>query len=536
MQERPPSRRKAGAALITATMVVLAVSAAASLLISSSSSFDGSSNNHRRRRLWSQNIFWSGDPTRVPPPPPPKQPKPPKANPPPPAPRLPAKGNPFENVGHLSSGGGDDGGGSSSSNVMEPKPSPPPPVPTPNPPADSSGAISSASYYSRPSGQASIPDEWAVEESAVAESEEETQTDQAFEFDGTFSIGPPKPKEEEVIAQTFSQSAVEQDTSIPAAVVQEEPSSVPQTASPAAAVSQTTTVITSSLELSGVPSDIPPAGSMERMALLNLLVHRVESELSAATSSSSLENTNTVLVKEITILAIGDTDVTTRRGLRRGAVNKALTNEDNDDDNNNTVIRVEDRSLWSSTQAVKFRAVLEYTCSEEDQESCGNAAQTAADDLVDRLSHAPSESTSDAVDNRGENWSNIGKPSASQFLWLPDGTSTDVEVITERPTSEPSSHPSSSPTSVPTALPTSASPTASPTSSPMQIMQSYSVDIQIDTTIQTSQPTSRPTSSKPTSPSAITENEWFTTAGLFQGDAAKRFCGYDWTDVVEHCL
>eukprot|EP00956_Cyclotella_meneghiniana_P020360 scaffold35793_cov22-Cyclotella_meneghiniana.AAC.1 len=557
-QERP-SRRKEAVALIVFTAAVILLFTSTS---SSSSSLNGNSNNKSSqhssssstmRQLWSQNIFWSGDPTRVPPPPPPKhhyQPKPPKvssSHPPPPAPRLPAKGNPFEN---LSDGGGGmnplSSGGSQ--NKKQPKPSPSPPVPKPNPPSAGSaaaiaaasavtGAISSSNYYSRPSNQYSYvkadeePSTDVEVESApsvIVQEEEE----QGFEFDGTFSIGPPKQQQtaESIVTPSSSFDTIQETAP---AVTQEEYSSSITQQHPV--VSQTTS-ITSTIKLSGIPSTIPPYGSMERMALLNLLVHRVESEL-----TSHITTTTTMSVKEITILSIGNVDMTTRRrGLRAVGRKDQVVPKENGNNGNDVIVM--DRTLWSSTQPVTFQALIEYTCSDEDdEESCSSAAQSSADDLVNEITSpnenndasSSTQSINDGVDNTGENWSSIGQPSASQFVWLPDGTLTDYQVITSKPSNEPTSSPSS--------LPTTSVPTSTPTSSPVQtttIMQSYyAVNIEIDTTNNvTPNPTSPPTSNKPTSPSAITENEWFATAGLFQGDAAKRYCGYDWADVVDNCL
>jgi molybdopterin converting factor small subunit len=266
-----------------------------------------------------------------------------------------------------------------------------------------------------------------------------------------------------------------------------------------------TATITSSLELSGIPSVIPPSGSMERMALLNLLVHRIDSQLSSLTNNP---------VRDITILAIGDTDMTLRR-LRGGG--------------NNDVESADNRSLWSTIQVVKFQALLEYICGDKNEEECINNAQASADDVIRHLaSKSPTvspASSNNGVDNTGEDWSSINDPSSS-YVWIPDPSNeVDYEVITSKPTSPPTFHPSLPPTANPTP-----SPTLTPSSLPIQSMQSYTVNIQIDTNIP------EPTSSKPTSPSAITDNEWFTNAGFFQGEASKRFCGYDWNDVVTNCL
>jgi hypothetical protein len=483
-----PSRQRQGT-IIAATIATGALI----LLASSPSGSNVNVNRQSSRRLWGQNIFWAGDPTMVPPPPPPppppkqawKQPPPPVHHyqpvPPPAAPKPP--GNPFEKFGpSLSSS-------SSSNNVASSPPPPPPPAPVPVPVAEptpfSASAISSSSYYSRPQNS----------QSAQAVVEEE-----------------PPPQQSQQIQQ-FSQP-VEQQTA--PAIEEEEPPAQAFTAEPPVQVVQQqqqqqvapavqTATITSSLELNGIPSVIPPSGSMERMALLNLLVHRIDSQLSSLTNNP---------VRDITILAIGDTDMTVRR-LRGGG--------------NNDVESVDNRSLWSTIQVVKFQALLEYICGDKNEEECINNAQASADDVIRQLAtKSPTvspASSNNGVDNTGEEWSSINDPSSS-YVWILDPSNeVDYEVITSKPTGPPTFHPSLPPTAN-----TTPSPTLTPSSLPMQSMQSYTVNIQIDTN------TPEPTSSKPTSPSAITDNEWFTNAGFFQGEASKRFCGYDWNDVVTNCL
>jgi molybdopterin converting factor small subunit len=231
-----------------------------------------------------------------------------------------------------------------------------------------------------------------------------------------------------------------------------------------------TATITSSLELSGIPSVIPPPGSMERMALLNLLVHRIDSQLSSLTNNP---------VRDITILAIGDTDMTLRRLRGRGG-------------GNNDVESVDNRSLWSTIQVVKFQALLKYICGDKNEEECINNAQASADDVIRQLaSKSPTvspASSNNGVDNTGEDWSSVNDPSSS-YVWIPNPSNeVDYEVITSKPTGVPTFHPSLPPTANPTP-----SPTVTPSSSPMQSMQSYTVsNIQIDTNIP------ERTSSKPT--------------------------------------
>jgi hypothetical protein len=280
------------------------------------------------------------------------------------------------------------------------------------------------------------------------------------------------------------------------------------------------TSITSSLELNGVPTVIPPSGSMELMALMNLLVHRIESKL----DQLLLTDSGSTVVKDVKILSIGGVDVS-RRLLR---FNKRYGDDKYD---------VVNRALSSNAQVVKFQALLEHLCGEEDQDSCMEGAKSATDGVMEQL--APVETTTTSsnvadfesfVDNEGEDWNDYGGSTIQEsFVYLPD-PSMDVgfEIITESPTSHPTSHPSNSPS----ASPITPMPTSNPTFSPMATMQSYSVSIEISTP----SPTSAPTTNKPTSPSAITENEWFTTAGLFVGDATKRYCGFDWADVTSNCL
>jgi hypothetical protein len=237
-----------------------------------------------------------------------------------------------------------------------------------------------------------------------------------------------------------------------------------------------TTTITSAIELSGIPSVIPPYGSMERMALLNLLVHRIKSSITSISQEKVLE---------ITILSIGQTSMLSR--LLRSADSG-------------------ERSLGDySKQLVKYTAVLEYDCAQEEEALCAKNAQSSADGIVQQLS--PTEpliappSPNDSVDNEGEDWTSITNakdnqpmPSTQSFVWLPSPSSNvDLQVITSRPTPYPTPNPSSSP----------------PTESTDP--QAFQIDTQI-------------TSSNP-----LTENK-------FEGDASKRYCGYDWNDVVQNCL
>jgi hypothetical protein len=259
---------------------------------------------------------------------------------------------------------------------------------------------------------------------------------------------------------------------------------------------------------------------MELMALMNLLVHRIESKL----DQLLLTDSGSTVVKDVKILSIGGVDVS-RRLLR---FNKRYRDDKYD---------VVNRALSSNAQVVKFQALLEHLCGEEDQDSCMEGAKSATDGVMEQL--APVETTTTSsnvadfesfVDNEGEDWNDYGGSTIQEsFVYLPD-PSMDVgfEIITESPTSHPTSHPSNSPS----ASPITPMPTSDPTFSPMATMQSYSVSIEISTP----SPTSAPTTNKPTSPSAITENEWFTTAGLFVGDATKRYCGFDWADVTSNCL
>ena len=387
-----------------------------------------------------------------------------------------------------------------------PAPRVPPPPPVPKPPSGSS--ISSSSYYSRPSNQYAVPVQPQQQEAQVVP-EPPQQTTQSFNEADTvnelpniadgFMIGPPKEDQQSITPLVESSPA---QTILPAKQQQVQPIATTITQS---------TIITSSLELSGIPSTIPPQGSMERMALLNLLVHRIESKL-----TSSLLTTSTV--KEITILSIGDVDMTTRRLRHSHRGNKR---------------NGQDRALWSSTQVVKFEALLEYSCGEEDEDSCMENAQASAEEIVNELEpsspNTGSTVTSSNVDNEGEDWDNINGPSSS-FVWLPNPSeNVAIEVITSKPTNLPTSNPTPSPTPIPTNVPT---PSPSVSNIISQSMQSYSVSIEIESP----KPTTQPTSMKPTSPSAIVGNKWFSDAGLFQGDASKRYCGYDWVDVVNNCL
>ena len=367
---------------------------------------------------------------------------------------------------------------------------PAPRIPPPVSPAPPSGSgISSSSYYSRPSNQYAVVDQ--VDSSSLSSLEEEALTveEELPNIADGFMIG--SPKQESAPAQTVQQIQ-------------------PMTQQQQVVASSQTTTLTSSLELSGIPSPLPPPESMERMALLNLLVHRIEMKLTSLETTANSDVTT--VVKEITIVKIGNVDIMTRR-LRGMDLNPRL--------------------LWSSSQVVTFEAVLEYKCDdEEEKEACKDNAETLTKEIIHELdptTMTTSNEKSSNVDNEGEDWSNIHTSPSSSFVWIPNPSEIDVEVITAKPTNMPTSNPTSPPTSHPIFI-----PTHSPTLNPIeQSMQTYSVNIEIETS---SKPTMKPISNKPTSPTAITENEWFSNAGLFQGDASKRYCGYDWADVVSHCL
>ena len=240
------------------------------------------------------------------------------------------------------------------------------------------------------------------------------------------------------------------------------------------------------------------------MALLNLLVQRIDGTLNSMMKSSAV-------IREIQITSIGDVDLTRRLRVAKNVNTPTL-----------------DRGLWSTTQVVRFQALLDYMCGDEEtSESCMDNAQSSVDEIVHQLESSETTSSSTTpslVDNEGEDWD-------QEYVNLPDTSDVGFEIITDRPTSVP-------PTTTPSVSPTSSRPTlhpstTSPTSSP-QRMQSYSINVEINP--MTKEPTSRPTTRKPTSPSAVTENEWFASAGLFVGDASKRFCGFDWADVMANCL
>ncbi|KAL3799918.1 hypothetical protein HJC23_007391 [Cyclotella cryptica] len=453
----------------------------------------GARNNQPARRLWDQDIFWAGNPNIVPPPPLPKPPAysyrpPPSAtNPSPPAgpsnPRPP--GNPFENVGS-SSGSSGTSSISSNSNASPSgsNTNPPPPRPPPTP-AYPAAPMSSPSSNSSPSASYIISSVATQQGSSNARPQTQ-QTAQAV------ATEPPPPPPQTQQIQQYSQPQEQQtDPQTTQALTAElPPQQTQQVQQNQVDTTTKTTTITSAMELSGIPSIIPPYGSMERMALLNLLVHRIKSSITSVSQDKVLE---------VTILSIGQTSMLSRRLRTANSF---------------------DRSLGSNygMQLVKYRAVLEHDCAPQEEELCAKNAQSSADAIAQQLSPtipsiAPS-SSNDSVDNEGEDWSSITNANANEpmhpsqsFVWLPSPSSNvDLQIVTSRPTPHPTLNPSSSAT---------------------EFTGPQGMDI--DSQIFTSQPTPHPTANEPSSSTAITENK-------FQGDASKRYCGYDWDDIVRNCL
>ena len=441
-------------------MAVTAVGTAVVFLTWSSPTRRDALNKQPARRLWDQNIFWAGNPNIVPHPPLPEPPaqnyRPPPSEPRPSPPAGPSKprppGNPFENAGSSSS--------SSNSNVRPSGSSVDP---------SSSNSSPAASY---------------IVSSAVSQQGSSNSRPQIQQTPQAGATDPPPPPQTQQIQQ-YSQPQEQQtdQQTEQAFTAQLIPQQTQQVQQNQIATSTKTSTITSTMELSGIPVIIPPYGSMERMALLNLLVHRIESAITAISQDKVLE---------ITILSIGETSMLSRRLRTANSFDRSLGNY--------------------SMQLVKYKALLEYDCAQQEEALCAKKAQSSADGIVQQLSPttpliAPS-SSNDSVDNEGEDWSSITNANDDQpmdpsqsFVWLPSPSfNVDLQVVTSRPTPYPTPKPSSS-------------------SKELTDPQAFSIDIQSFTS----------PSNKPSSPTASTENK-------FQGDATKRYCGYDWDDVVRNCL
>jgi len=231
-----------------------------------------------------------------------------------------------------------------------------------------------------------------------------------------------------------------------------------------------TATFTSTITLSNIPTPLPGYRTQQYTSFIHNLKARILSAIiiDVASQEGNSNNQSSSLVEKITILSIGGVPVPTSRrhryleGISEGSGKQQ-------------------RSLQTTTQEVKYKAVLNYKCNTRTSSSCAENAQRLASSIANNLSTSnlnvppptprptrgrtmpfPTTPSNSYVDNQGE----------ESFVWLPAPQANTVQFIPNPPT-----------------------------------------------------PRLTPRPVAPTPP-----------VNKFVGDTSKRYCGFGWNDVVQNCL
>mmetsp|Transcript_16178 Transcript_16178/g.30519 ORF Transcript_16178/g.30519 Transcript_16178/m.30519 type:complete len:792 (+) Transcript_16178:126-2501(+) len=225
-----------------------------------------------------------------------------------------------------------------------------------------------------------------------------------------------------------------------------------------------TATFTSTITLSNIPTTLPTYRTQQYTSFIHNLKARILSAIiiDVASQEGNANDQSSSLVQKITILSIGGVPVPTSRRHRylKGILERSGKQQ---------------RSLQTTTQEVKYKAVLDYKCNTRTSSSCAENAQRLATSIANNLSTSnlyvpaptprptrarampsPTTASNSYVDNRGE----------ESFVWLPTPQANTVQVIPNPPTPRPTPRP----------------------------------------------------------------------VNQFVGDTTKRYCGFGWNDVIQNCL